>query len=103
MQACATLTVLGGLKSYDLWRLDQLNDHVGDYTIARAAEAWSEFEKKRCGGLAPATVDRFRSVLQAAINYTAKKEQFVAPKVERSARIQNKRIRYLSPDQQERL
>jgi hypothetical protein len=37
----------GGLKSYDLWRLDQLNDVVGDYPVAKAAEgirrtsAWS--------------------------------------------------------------
>jgi hypothetical protein len=28
----------GGLKSYDLWRLDQLNDVVGDYPVAKAAE-----------------------------------------------------------------
>ena len=33
----------GGVKSYDLWRLDQLNAIIGDYSLARAAEAWSEF------------------------------------------------------------
>jgi hypothetical protein len=30
----------GGLKSYDLWRLDQINDVAGDYPIAKAAEGW---------------------------------------------------------------
>ena len=30
----------GGLKSYDLWRLDQLNDIIGDYPIGKAAEGW---------------------------------------------------------------
>ena len=55
----------GGVKSYDLWRLDQLNEIMGDYSIRRAAEGWSEFKRTRCAGLAPATVERFRAVLQA--------------------------------------
>jgi hypothetical protein len=50
----------GGLKSYDLWRLDQINDVVGDYPIAKAAEGWGRFKQVRCIGLAPATVERFR-------------------------------------------
>src|SRR6185369_12940854 len=37
----------GGLKSYDLWRLDQLNDVAGDYPIAMAAEAWGRFKQVR--------------------------------------------------------
>jgi integrase len=93
----------GGVKSYDLWRLDQLNNLIGEYPIARAAEAWAEFKKQRCGGLAPATVDRFRSVLQAALNYAAAEEQFAPPKVRRSERIQNRRLRFLSTDKQDRL
>src|SRR4051795_11203482 len=32
-----------GLRSYDLWRLDQINRAVGDYAISRAGEAWVEF------------------------------------------------------------
>src|SRR5260370_1190744 len=34
----------GGVKSYDLWRLDQLNDVVGDYPVAQAAEGWGRFK-----------------------------------------------------------
>jgi hypothetical protein len=52
----------GGLKSYDFWRLDQLNDVVGAYQITRAVEAWGRFKQDRCGGLVPATVERFRAV-----------------------------------------
>jgi integrase len=93
----------GGVKSYDLWRLDQLNSIIGDYTIARAGEGWAEFKRQRCVGLAPATVERFRAILQAALNYAAAEEQVIAPKIRRGARIQNKRMRFLSKDQETRL
>jgi hypothetical protein len=93
----------GGVKSYDLWRLDQLNSIIGDYSLARAAEGWSEFKRQRCAGLAPATVDRFRAILQAALNYAATEEQMTAPKLPRGGRIQNKRMRFLSKDQETRL
>ena len=93
----------GGLKSYDLWRLDQLNAVVGDYSFARAGEAWSEFKRQRCANLAPATVERFRAILQAALNYAAGEEQAAAPKLRRGGRIQNKRMRFLSKDQETKL
>jgi integrase len=93
----------GGLKSYDLWRLDQLSKHIGDYSLARAGEGWAEFKRARCGGLAPSTVKRFRAILQAAINYGAAEAQVTAPKIRRTERIQNKRIRFLSKDEEARL
>jgi hypothetical protein len=74
----------GGVKSYDLWRLDQLNDVVGDYPIAKAVDGWGRFKQARCGGLAPATVERFRAVFQAALNYAATVERFDAPKLGRT-------------------
>jgi integrase len=93
----------GGLKSYDLWRLGQLNDVIGHYTLARVQEAWAEFKRSRCAGLAPATVERFRAVLQAAINYAANEVQGVAPKIRRTERIQNKRVKFLSKTEETRL
>jgi hypothetical protein len=54
----------GGVRSYDLWRLDQINRVVGDRPIARAAEAWTEFKRVRCGGLSPATVQRFKATVR---------------------------------------
>ncbi len=93
----------GGLKSYDLWRLDQINDVAGDYPIAKAAEGWGRFKQVRCISLAPATVERFRAVFQAALNYAAAVERFEAPKLGRTERTPKKRIRFLSQDQEARL
>ena len=93
----------GGLKAYDLWRLDQLNEVVGDYPVANAGEAWGKFKQTRCIGLAPATVERFRAVFQAALNYAGSVERFDAPKVGRTERLAKKRIRFLSKDQEQQL
>jgi integrase len=93
----------GGVASYDLWRLDQLNTLIGNYPIARAGEGWAEFKARRCAGLAPATVDRFRSVLQAALNYLGIDRDFDPPKIRRTDRIRHKRIRYLSKTEEARL
>jgi integrase len=96
----------GGVRSYDLWRLDQINGVVGDRPIAQAADAWSEFKRKRCSDLSVETVQRFRATFQAAINYLASEEQFDPPKLPKrsaSERKSNKRIRYLSDAQANRL
>ena len=77
----------GGVRRGDLWRLDRLADVIGDWPIARANAAFGEFVKQRCVGLAPATVERFRTVLSAALNHAAKTDDFVAPKVKRVAKV----------------
>jgi integrase len=43
------------------------------------------------------------AAFQAAINYLAREEGFDAPKLPRSERVGNKRLRYLSPQQADRL
>jgi integrase len=93
----------GGVRSYDLWRLDQINRVVGDYPIAHAADAWSEFKRKRCGGLSPATVQRFKATLSAAVNYLAAEEGFDPPKLPRVEKADSKRIRFLTSAQADRL
>jgi integrase len=93
----------GGVRSYDLWRLDQINRVVGDRPIARAAEAWTEFKRVRCGGLSPATVQRFKATFSAAIHYLAEELQFDAPKLPRGEKISNKRVKYLTREQADRL
>jgi len=95
----------GGLKSYDLWRVNEINDRVGDYPISKAADAWVDFKRARCGGLQPATVERFRAIFQAMINYLAKEEGFDAPKIQRprGERLPKKRVRFLTQDQANRL
>jgi integrase len=93
----------GGVRSYDLWRLAQINKVVGDYSIAGAADAWSQFKHVRCGGLAPATVQRFRAIFSAAINYFAAEVGFDAPKLPRGEKVSNKRVRYLTDERADRL
>jgi integrase len=95
----------GGLKSYDLWRVNEINNRVGEKPLAQAADAWAEFKRTRCGGLQPATVERFRAIFQAMLNYLATEEGFDAPKVRRprSERLPKKRVRFLSQDQATRL
>jgi len=55
----------GGIRSLDLWLLNQINNVVGDRQVAQAADAWSEFKRRRCGGLLPASVQRFRATFSA--------------------------------------
>jgi integrase len=93
----------GGVRRGDLWRLDQINTVIGDRPIARANAAFGEFVKQRCAGLKPATVERFRAVLSAAINHAAKTGEFIAPKVERVAKIKARPITYLTAADAERL
>jgi integrase len=96
----------GGVRNYDLARIERINRVVGDRPIAQAAEAWSEFKRIRCGGLSPATIQRYRSTFQAAINYLAEDEHFDPPKLPRRSkrdRASNKRLKYLIPQQADRL
>ena len=93
----------GGVRSYDLWRLDQINRIVGDRSIAQPADAWTTFKRLRCSGLLPATVQRFRATFSAALNYLAAEEGFDAPKLPRGEKVSNKRVRYLTDQQADRL
>jgi integrase len=76
---------------------------VGDRSIAQAADAWIEFKRVRCGGLSPATVQRFKATYSAALQYFAAEEGFDAPKLPRGERVSNKRTRYLTQEQADRL
>jgi len=93
----------GGVQSYDLWRLNRINEAIGDRTIAQAAEAWSAYKRTYCGGLSPATVQRHRATFLASLNYLAREEGFDPPRLPRGDRVSNKRVRFLSPEQAERL
>jgi integrase len=93
----------GGVGKQDLWRIDLINDLVGDHSIARAPGAWVEFKRERCAGLMPATVQRFRSTFSAMVNYLAREEGFDAPKLPRGENIRNNEIRFLAAEQADRL
>jgi integrase len=93
----------GGVQSYDLWRLDQINRLVGDRPIAQAADAWTEFKRVRCGDLSPATVQRFKATFSAALHYLAAEQGFDVPKLPRGEKVSSKRVRYLTEEQADRL
>lgn len=92
----------GGVHRTDAWRIGQLNEHMGDYLISDIKKGWRKFRERRCGGLAPATVERFRKVAQAAINLLGEEHDFVAPKL-KAIKVENKRVRFLSIEEQGRL
>jgi integrase len=92
----------GGVKSYDQWRLGEINRLVGSSQLSRAAEAWSEFKRLRCAGLAPATVQRFRAIFQAALNYLAEERQIQVPRL-KGGGASPKRIRFLSQQEERAL
>jgi len=91
-----------GVHRNDEWRLRELDKHMGGYAVQDAKEGWRVFREKRCVGLAPATVERFRSVAQAALNLLAEEHDLMAPKLPR-IEFKNKRVRFLTIDEQEAL
>jgi integrase len=93
----------GGVRRYDLWRICQINTVVGEYGVAQATDAWSEFKRVRLGGLSPATVQRWRATFLAGINYLASEEKFDPPKLPRGVKVSNKRIRFLTNNEADRL
>ncbi len=92
----------GGLHRMDVWRIGELNDVLGDYDVADVAEGWRVFKTARCSGRAPATVERFRATLQAALNHAAADWGIDAPRLAK-IKFQNARLRYLTSDERERL
>jgi integrase len=90
----------GGLHRMDVWRVGELNDVLGDFAINDALAGWSRFKQQRCAGLAPATVDRFRATLQAALNHAGRERGFQAPAIPH-VRFNNIRVRWLTKPQQE--
>lgn len=91
-----------GLHPNDAWRLNELNEIMGNYAIADTIDGWAAFREKRCSGLAPSTVDRFRAVLVAALRYAAPHLSYDPPTVP-AIRYTNERVRWLPFNQAERL
>ncbi len=91
-----------GLHRMDVWRLGELNEVLGSYTLDDVAEGWSVFKQVRCQNLAPATVERFRATLQAALNYACQEWGFDAPKLPK-VKFKNERVKWLTKPQREQL
>ncbi|MGZ8284667.1 MAG: caspase family protein [Allosphingosinicella sp.] len=108
----ARATVADALSSYlskpkrpgssDLLRVCKLNDLIGDMTLADPLAAWRRFQDDYLGGYAPAGQDRYRSVLQSAINVYNARLGLAAVRIP-SIPFQNERIRFLSLKDRDRL
>lgn len=92
----------GGLHPNDAWRCAELGEVLGEHAVADVLQGWKRFVVVRCEGLAPATVNRFRDTLQAALNYAAEHDGYSAPRLPK-LRVQNTLVRWLPEDLAERL
>lgn len=88
----------------DKWRIGELNEHMGDYAVADAKEAWRVFVAKRCTPRShkPATIERFRKPAQAALNLLGREHGFDVPKLP-ALTVKNERMKFLTADEEERL
>lgn len=91
-----------GLHPNDVWRIGELAEYLEELTLPDLLSGWQDFKRVRCKDLAASTVDRFRATLQAALNYGCKELEIQAPRIP-SIQVSNKRIRWLTVTQQERL
>lgn len=92
----------GGVHSTDVWRIGQLGRVMGDNTFVDIKDGWARFKAVRCAGRKPATVDRFRKIAQAVMNYAADEWGLASVSLP-AIRYSNERLRFLSHAQQEAL
>lgn len=94
----------GGVKSYDIARLNEFNEMIGARPLVEAASAWQSWLAQRGAKLSPVTVARSRATLQAAINHGAAAHSLPAirlPGVRGGAGTE--RVIYLPDDQRRAL
>ncbi len=75
---------------------------MGNCTLDDIQTGWSEFKRNCCKGLAPATVDRFRSMLIAPLIQGASPLGYDPPKLD-EIKFNNKRVRYLTEEHADKL
>lgn len=88
--------------SSDVLRLGRMNEWIGDMPINEFREAWEVFRAAHLCGHDPAGQDRYRSVLQAAVNVFYASHG-VEPIRIAAIPFDNERIRFLSKLDQDRL
>ena len=88
--------------SSDLLRVGKLNELIGDMGLADPLAAWKFFRETYLVDHAPAGQDRYRSVLQAAVNIYNASLGLAAIKIP-SIPFSNERVRFLSRADRDRL
>lgn len=92
----------GGHAALDLWRIKQLTEYIGERTVGEAPAAWDAFCRMRCAALKPATTDRFRVVLMAALHRHCDAAGIITPRLARLS-YSNERTRFLTEAEERRL
>lgn len=93
----------GGLHPFDVQRLDQLDNDLGETLLSGTKEAWGAWLRDRGRGLAPSTVARWRSTLLAALTYGAQEYGVATPVLNAIRGAEIERIAYLTATQEVRL
>lgn len=91
------------MPRYDVARLDQFNELLGNHPLAEAGDAWQGWLAQRGTTLSPATVARWRAILQAALHHGAKAKGTTAPVLPTVRQSDEERVRFLMPDERDRL
>jgi len=86
----------------DVLRIGKLNAHIGDFSLREPKAAWDEFRRTHLMGHAAAGQDRYRAVLQAAINVHHELHD-LAPIKLKAIPFENQRVRFLSREERDRL
>lgn len=95
----------GGVHGYDRDRLAELNERLGDRTVADAADAWQEWVGARGATLRATTVSRWRTTFRAAVAHGCEINGIALPKIApvRVRKHDGERIAYLSQGEADRL
>lgn len=100
----AYLTRPGGVQSWDVQRIADLNSVMGDRPLTEAPAAWQDWIQGHRQH-APATLARARNTLQAALRYGATVEGLTAPTLPsvRQPRSTGQRVPFLATAEADRL
>jgi integrase len=89
----------GGVPAYDVDRLADLNERIGDRPISDVAGAWHRWLVTRGAEMAPGTAARWRAILQAALGHWAKAHGVQSPRLPTVKQKHEERIVFLSLEQ----
>ena len=98
----AYLTKPKAPNSTDVVRVGVMNERIGQMALSDPKAAWHGFREDYLTSHAPAGQDRYRSLLQAAINVYNERHDLPPFKL-KAIRFDNQRIRFLSHADRDRL
>ena len=98
----AYLTKPRAPNSTDVVRIGVMNERIGAMALSDPRAAWHAFREAYLTGHAPAGQDRYRSLLQAAVNVYNERHELPPFKL-KAIPFDNQRIRFLSHADRDRL